>query len=67
MILGLGAGAVVLGGAAHGAFHRNSLDLRPADHSAAVGVDRAVALTFDDGPNPDATPLDPRRARRRAE
>jgi peptidoglycan/xylan/chitin deacetylase (PgdA/CDA1 family) len=56
MILGLGAAAVVLGGAAHGAFHRNSpLFGRPITRLRAPG--RAVALTFDDGPNPDATPL----------
>lgn len=57
MMLGLGAGAVVLlGGAAHGAFHRNSpLFGRPI--TRARGDGRTVALTFDDGPNPDATPL----------
>ena len=56
MILGLGAAAVVLGGAAHGAFHRNSpLFGHPITRLRAR--DRAVALTFDDGPNPDATPL----------
>src|SRR5262245_59611913 len=55
MILGLGAGAALLGGAAYGAFHRNSgLFGRPITRLAAS--DRAVALTFDDGPNPDATP-----------
>ena len=55
MILGIGAGAIVLGGAAHGAFHRNSpLFGRPITRLRAA--DRAVALTFDDGPNPDATP-----------
>jgi peptidoglycan/xylan/chitin deacetylase (PgdA/CDA1 family) len=56
MILGLGAAAVFLGGAAHGAFHRNSpLFGRPITRLRTGG--RAVALTFDDGPNPDATPL----------
>lgn len=55
MIVGLGVGAVVLGGAAHGAFHRNSpIFGRPITHVARAP--RAVALTFDDGPNPDATP-----------
>ena len=55
MILGIGAGAIVLGGAAHGAFHRNSpIFGRPITRLRAA--DRAVALTFDDGPNPDATP-----------
>ena len=64
MILALGAAAVLLGGAAHGAFHRNSpLFGRPMRKLASSG--RAVALTFDDGPNPDATPaiLDALRAR----
>jgi peptidoglycan/xylan/chitin deacetylase (PgdA/CDA1 family) len=56
MILGLGVGAVLLGGAAHGAFYRNSpIFGRPITRLATD--DRAVALTFDDGPNPDATPL----------
>jgi peptidoglycan-N-acetylglucosamine deacetylase len=53
---GLGVGAVILGGAAHGAFHRNSpLFGRPITRIAGSG--KPVALTFDDGPNPDATPL----------
>jgi len=56
MILGLGAAAVVLGGAAHGAFHRNS-PLFGHPITRLRTHDRAVALTFDDGPNPDATPL----------
>src|SRR5581483_5289633 len=56
MIVGLGIGAALVGGAAHGAFHRNSpLFGRPITHLPTG--DRAVALTFDDGPNPDATPL----------
>lgn len=55
MILGLGVGAVLLGGAAHGAFHRNSpIFGRPITHVARTP--RTVALTFDDGPNPNATP-----------
>jgi peptidoglycan/xylan/chitin deacetylase (PgdA/CDA1 family) len=56
MMLGLGAAAVVIGGAAHGAFHRNSLIFGPAIRRLATH-DRAVALTFDDGPNPVATPV----------
>lgn len=56
MIVGLGAAAVVLGGAAHGAFHRNSWIFgRPITRVASH--ERAVALTFDDGPNPNATPV----------
>jgi peptidoglycan/xylan/chitin deacetylase (PgdA/CDA1 family) len=59
MIVGLVVGAAVLGGAAHGAFHRNSPVFgRPITKLPTHGTqDRAVALTFDDGPNPEATPL----------
>jgi peptidoglycan/xylan/chitin deacetylase (PgdA/CDA1 family) len=48
-------GLAVIGGAAHGAFHRNSrlfgsvLGQLPHDGSR-------ISLTFDDGPNPEATP-----------
>ncbi len=55
MIGELGVGAVVVGGAIHGAFHRNSPLFGRAITSLPT-TDRAVALTFDDGPNPDATP-----------
>jgi peptidoglycan/xylan/chitin deacetylase (PgdA/CDA1 family) len=52
----LGAGVAILGGAAHGAFHRNSPVFgRPI--TKVPGSGKRVALTFDDGPNPDATPL----------
>ena len=52
----VGAGVVILGGAAHGAFHRNSpIFGRPI--TSLPGTGKRVALTFDDGPNPDATPL----------
>ncbi|HXD50113.1 MAG TPA: polysaccharide deacetylase family protein [Gemmatimonadaceae bacterium] len=55
MMLELGAGAALIGGAAHGAFHRNSpIFGHPITHLRSHA--RAVALTFDDGPNPDATP-----------
>jgi len=48
-------GVSVLGGAVHGAFHRNSLFFGPA--LGHIASDRkVVALTFDDGPNPEATP-----------
>lgn len=48
-------GVSVLGGAVHGAFHRNSLFFGPA--LGRIASDRkVVALTFDDGPNPEATP-----------
>jgi len=55
-MIGLAAlGISVIGGAMHGAFHRNSPLFGPA--LGKIGSDRkVVALTFDDGPNPDATP-----------
>jgi peptidoglycan/xylan/chitin deacetylase (PgdA/CDA1 family) len=49
-------GVSVIGGAVHGAFHRNSPFFGPALGRIA-GDRKVVALTFDDGPNPDATPL----------
>ena len=56
-MIGLAAlGISVVGGAVHGAFHRNSPLFGPA--LGKIESDRkVVALTFDDGPNPDATPL----------
>jgi len=55
MILGAALGVVAIGGAVHGAFHRNSpIFGRPVTHLRGGG--RRVALTFDDGPNPEATP-----------
>lgn len=55
MIFAAAAGAALLGGAAHGMFHRNSRVFGPAlGHLSRDS--RAVSLTFDDGPNPDATP-----------
>jgi peptidoglycan/xylan/chitin deacetylase (PgdA/CDA1 family) len=57
MMVGLGVGAVLLGGAAHGAFHRNSPVFgRPLTHAPGRPGEAVVALTFDDGPNPSATP-----------
>jgi peptidoglycan/xylan/chitin deacetylase (PgdA/CDA1 family) len=55
MILPAALGLSVIGGAIHGAFHRNSFVFgRVLGH---LPTDRKeVALTFDDGPNPDATP-----------
>ncbi len=48
-------GVSVLGGAVHGAFHRNSPFFGRA--LGKIESDRkVVALTFDDGPNPQATP-----------
>lgn len=40
---------------AHGTFHRNSWVFGPA-LGALPSRDRVLALTFDDGPNPDTTP-----------
>lgn len=55
MLLPLAAIGAVAAGGAHGAFHRNSpLFGRPIVR--APGEGRVVALTFDDGPNPEATP-----------
>lgn len=55
MILQFMLGAAGLGAAAHGAFQRNS-----PFFGFALGrlptTEKVVALTFDDGPNPDATP-----------
>jgi peptidoglycan/xylan/chitin deacetylase (PgdA/CDA1 family) len=49
-------GVSVIGGAIHGAFHRNSPIFGPT--LGKIPSDRkVVALTFDDGPNPEATPL----------
>lgn len=55
MILGIGAGAIIAGGAAHGAFYRNS-PIFGKPITRLRDASRAVALTFDDGPNPEATP-----------
>lgn len=49
-------GLSLLGGAAHGAFHRNSVVFGEAlGHLPTTR--RQISLTFDDGPNPEATPL----------
>ena len=56
MIAYAALGVSVIGGAVHGAFYRNSLFFGPA--LGKIESDRkVVALTFDDGPNPGATPL----------
>src|SRR3954471_13399906 len=55
MILELGTGAVLVGGAVHGAFHRNSF-LFGKPVTRLPRTERRVALTFDDGPNEEATP-----------
>jgi peptidoglycan/xylan/chitin deacetylase (PgdA/CDA1 family) len=56
MIGELAAGAVMIGGAAHGAFWHNS-PVFGRTISKLRGPGKPVALTFDDGPNPNATPL----------
>jgi len=48
-------GLSLLGGAAHGMFHRNSRVFGSV-LGALPGATHSVSLTFDDGPNPDATP-----------
>lgn len=48
-------GLSLLGGAMHGAFHRNSRVFGPV-LGGLPGGGRRVSLTFDDGPNPEATP-----------
>ena len=56
MIAYAALGVSVLGGAVHGAFHRNSPFFGPS-LGRIESEGKVVALTFDDGPNPDATPL----------
>ncbi|MBA2686604.1 MAG: polysaccharide deacetylase family protein [Gemmatimonadaceae bacterium] len=54
-MIGLTVGAVVVGSAAYGAFHRNS----PVFGSVLGRLptnENIVSLTFDDGPNPESTP-----------
>jgi peptidoglycan/xylan/chitin deacetylase (PgdA/CDA1 family) len=56
MIAFAALGVSVIGGVIHGAFHRNSPIFGRS--LGRIASDRkVVALTFDDGPNPDATPL----------
>jgi peptidoglycan/xylan/chitin deacetylase (PgdA/CDA1 family) len=56
MIAALAVGAAAVGAVCHGAFHRNSPLFGPA-LARLPGEGRRIALTFDDGPNPAATPL----------
>ncbi|HET6229956.1 MAG TPA: polysaccharide deacetylase family protein [Longimicrobiaceae bacterium] len=53
--LALGCGVLAAGAVVHGALHRNS-PLFGAALGRLPGGGRRVALTFDDGPNPEATP-----------
>ena len=55
MILPAALGLGVIGGAVHGAFHRNSFVFGPVLGHLPT-EEKKVSLTFDDGPNPDATP-----------
>jgi peptidoglycan-N-acetylglucosamine deacetylase len=56
MIAGAAVGATAVGIAAHGAFYRNSFVFGPVLGRLRTH-DPVVALTFDDGPNPDVTPV----------
>jgi peptidoglycan/xylan/chitin deacetylase (PgdA/CDA1 family) len=55
MLLPAGVGLAVAGAAIHGAFYRNSVVFGPVLGRLPTR-EQDVALTFDDGPNPDATP-----------
>ena len=55
MILPAAIGVTLLGGAVHGMFHRNSRVFASVLGNLP-GDGRKVSLTFDDGPNADATP-----------
>ena len=55
MILPAAVGLTLAGSVVHGAFHRNSKVFGPVLGHLPTH-EREVALTFDDGPNPDATP-----------
>ncbi|MDB4891132.1 MAG: polysaccharide deacetylase [Gemmatimonadetes bacterium] len=54
MIGAVAAGLTVAGLAAHGTWHRNSWIFGPVLNHLPTDD---VSITFDDGPNPDATPL----------
>ena len=56
MIALAAAGLAAAGLAAHGTWHRNSWVFGPV-LNRLPGGDNAVSITFDDGPNPHATPL----------
>lgn len=55
MIVGPALGVAIAGALTHGAFYPNSPVFGPVVSHLRTR-DRFVALTFDDGPNPDATP-----------
>ncbi|HKO17136.1 MAG TPA: polysaccharide deacetylase family protein [Gemmatimonadaceae bacterium] len=56
MIVEAAIGAVVAGGIAHGMFYRNSPIFGRVLRHLPPSAEPTVALTFDDGPNPEATP-----------
>jgi peptidoglycan/xylan/chitin deacetylase (PgdA/CDA1 family) len=59
MIAAVGAvGVALVGALAHGTYHRNSPVFGRALGSLPLRDpgERVAALTFDDGPNPEATP-----------
>src|SRR5437764_8468059 len=55
MIVAPALGAVVAGALVHGALYPNSIVFGSVI-SRVRSTDPALAMTFDDGPNPDATP-----------
>ena len=55
MIGAAAAGLMVAGLAAHGIWHRNSIVFGSV-LARLPGDEKVVSITFDDGPNPDATP-----------
>ena len=55
MIEGVAVGMGVVALAAHGTWHRNSPIFGPALHRLP-GTENVASITFDDGPNPVATP-----------
>lgn len=55
MLVQAGIGIGLVGAAIHGAFYRNSVFFGPVMGRLPTSK-RELALTFDDGPNPDATP-----------
>ncbi|HTK46759.1 MAG TPA: polysaccharide deacetylase family protein [Gemmatimonadaceae bacterium] len=55
MIAAVAAGTALLGAAAHGVWHRNSPVFGPV-LARLPGSEPVVSITFDDGPNPRATP-----------
>ena len=57
MIALVTAGVVAAGVAAHGTWHRNSWVFGPVLHHLPGSAGHDVSITFDDGPNPRATPL----------